>query len=42
MFRKIVLSLVACSFALSAGACNTVRGMGQDLESVANDVDAAT
>ena len=33
--RKIIMTL-------STAACNTVRGIGQDLESVANDVDDAT
>lgn len=41
MTRKIVLGLSAALLALSATACNTVRGAGQDLESVANDVDQA-
>lgn len=39
--RKIVMALSAGVLALTASACNTVRGVGQDLESVANDVDAA-
>lgn len=39
--RKIVMALSAGVLALTATACNTVRGVGQDLESVANDVDAA-
>jgi entericidin B len=41
MTRKIIIGLTAAIFALSATACNTVRGAGQDLESVANDVDQA-
>ena len=41
MARKIILAVTASLFALTATACNTVRGAGQDLESVANDVDAA-
>lgn len=41
MARKILLAVTASIFALTATACNTVRGAGQDLESVADDVDAA-
>lgn len=41
MARKFVLVLTVSLFALTATACNTVRGAGQDLESVANDVDQA-
>jgi predicted small secreted protein len=41
MARKIVLALTAGLFALTATACNTVRGAGQDLQSIANDVDEA-
>lgn len=39
MVKKIVLAFVAGSIALSASACNTVRGAGDDLESAANTVD---
>ncbi|WP_269748709.1 hypothetical protein [Novosphingobium aquimarinum] len=39
MIKKVVLALVAGSIALSASACNTVRGAGADLESAANEVD---
>ena len=41
MARKIVLALTAGIFALSATACNTVRGAGEDLQSIADDVDQA-
>ncbi len=41
MTRKIILGIAAATLALTATACNTVRGAGQDLESVANDVDQA-
>lgn len=41
MARKIVLALTAGLLVFGASACNTVRGAGQDLESVANDVDQA-
>lgn len=40
MTKKFILALVAGSIALSASACNTVRGAGQDLESAANEVDS--
>ena len=42
MIRKLVFAFVAGSLALGAAACNTVRGVGQDLESAANTVDNAT
>lgn len=41
MARKIIIAVTASLLTLSASACNTVRGAGQDLESVANDVDEA-
>lgn len=41
MTRKIIIAVTASILALSATACNTVRGVGQDLESVADDVDRA-
>ncbi len=42
MTRKIILVVTASVMALTATACNTIRGLGQDLESVADDVDDAT
>lgn len=39
MARKIVIAVGAASLALTAAACNTVRGAGEDLQSVANEVD---
>ncbi|SLJ89505.1 MULTISPECIES: entericidin A/B family lipoprotein [Novosphingobium] len=42
MIRKLVLTLLAGTVVLGAAACNTVRGVGQDLESAANTVDKAT
>lgn len=41
MARKIVIALTAGLLALSVTACNTVRGVGQDLESLADDADEA-
>jgi entericidin B len=34
MFRKVLFSLVAGAIALSATACNTVKGAGEDIKSV--------
>jgi len=42
MARKILIALTAGFIALSAMACNTVRGAGEDLESAANEVDKET
>jgi predicted small secreted protein len=42
MIRKAVLALAVSGLMLAAAACNTVRGVGQDIESAANAVDRAT
>ena len=42
MTRKIIIGVTAALFALTATACNTVRGAGADLESAANAVDEET
>ena len=42
MLRKILVVLVAGGVALTASACNTVRGVGDDLNSAADAVDAET
>ena len=34
MIRKLVLALGVTSIALTAAACNTVKGLGRDIESV--------
>lgn len=34
MFRKTLIALAAGSIALTAAACNTVKGVGRDIESV--------
>lgn len=39
MIKKIMLALALGGVALSATACNTVRGAGDDLESAADAVD---
>ena len=39
MIKKIVIAIVAGSISLGAVACNTVKGAGQDIESVGQAVD---
>ncbi len=39
MIKKMLLAMALGSVALTATACNTVRGAGNDLESAANTVD---
>ena len=39
MVKKILLALGITTMTLTAAACNTVRGAGEDLESAANEVD---
>lgn len=34
MLRKIIFALAAGSIALTAAACNTVKGAGRDIQSV--------
>lgn len=41
MLKNVLLALMAGVMALTVSACNTVRGVGQDLESVANAGDRA-
>ena len=40
--RKFVIIVAATGLALTASACNTVRGAAADVESVADEVDDAT
>jgi predicted small secreted protein len=42
MFRKIILAVVASGIVLGATACNTVKGLGRDIESVGEAGDKAT
>lgn len=42
MLKNIMIALALGGITLAASACNTVRGVGQDLESAANTVDRAT
>lgn len=34
MARKLLLALGVAAFSLAASACNTVKGLGEDVESV--------
>ena len=42
MIRKTLLALAAAGIVLSAAACNTVKGLGRDIESVGQVGDRAT
>lgn len=41
MLRKIALAAAACGLALAASACNTVKGVGKDIQSVGQAGDDA-
>ena len=41
MLRKALFALVATGIVLSAAACNTVKGVGRDIESVGEAGDRA-
>lgn len=41
MVRKLILALGIAAFSLTASACNTVKGMGEDVESVGEAGDRA-
>jgi len=41
MIRKLVLALGITALSLTAAACNTVKGVGQDVESVGEAGDRA-
>jgi len=41
MLRKIILALGIAAFSLTASACNTVKGVGEDIESVGQAGDNA-
>jgi predicted small secreted protein len=41
MVRKIILVLGIAAFSLTAAACNTVKGAGNDIESVGQAGDDA-
>ena len=41
MVRKIILAMALSGIALSATACNTVKGVGRDVQSVGEAGDRA-
>ena len=41
MLKKLIFALAAGSIALTASACNTVKGAGRDIESVGEAGDRA-
>ena len=41
MLRKLILALGIAAFSLTAAACNTVKGLGNDVESVGQAGDDA-
>ncbi len=41
MVRKFVLALTAAGIVLGAAACNTVKGVGRDIQSVGEAGDRA-
>lgn len=42
MLRKTIIALAAGAIVLTASACNTVKGLGRDIESVGQAGDRAT
>tara|TARA_Y100000815_G_scaffold169085_1_gene153433 strand:+ start:1016 stop:1144 length:129 start_codon:yes stop_codon:yes gene_type:complete len=42
MIRKTIIAVALGAMTLSAAACNTVRGVGDDLNSAADAVDEET
>ncbi len=41
MLRKLIMALGIAAFSLTAAACNTVKGLGEDVESVGEAGDEA-
>ncbi|KLE35217.1 entericidin A/B family lipoprotein [Aurantiacibacter luteus] len=41
MLRKIIIALGVSALALTATACNTIKGLGRDIESVGEAGDRA-
>ena len=39
--KKWVLMVMAAAFTLSVSACSTVKGVGQDVSAVGDDIDTA-
>ena len=42
MIKKAILAIVVGSIALSAAACNTVRGAGKDVQSTGEAIQKAS
>lgn len=42
MIRRLLIATTLAAMALTAAACNTVRGVGDDLKSAADAVDEET
>jgi len=42
MIRKFLIAATLAAMTMTAAACNTVRGVGEDLESAADAVDEET
>jgi predicted small secreted protein len=42
MTRKLLIALGVAAISLAAGACNTVKGVGEDIESVGQAGDDIT
>jgi predicted small secreted protein len=42
MLRKVIIALALSGVTLTATACNTVKGVGRDIESVGETGDRAT
>jgi predicted small secreted protein len=42
MARKLIIALGVVAITLTASACNTVKGLGRDIESVGEAGDRAT
>jgi predicted small secreted protein len=42
MIRKVLLAIAVATVAFTASACNTVKGAGQDIESVGKAGDDVT
>ena len=41
MIRKLIVAFIATGIVLGTSACNTVKGLGNDIESVGNAGDRA-
>jgi predicted small secreted protein len=42
MARKLIIALGVAAITFTATACNTVKGLGRDIESIGNAGDRAT